>query len=447
MIPIMNTYLTDVRDQYEDYPYPLRDPEDEKKRLLMTHLDPLGKINHFCCKGKLQHDNMRVLVAGGGTGDAAIYLAEQLRGQGNARVVYLDISESSINIAKQRAAVRQLDNIEWRHGSILDVPAMEMAPFDYINCCGVLHHLADPAAGLKALKDVLRPGGAMGIMVYGKYGRTAIYQIQNLLRLINDDTPAIKDRLVNTKETLNILAKTNWWYIHDHKRWDITTNGDTEIYDLFLHAQDRAYSVPELYEWVEQYRLELVAFAENAHHYVPANIINDAHLLSIINRQPLRNQQAIAELMIGIMRNHSFYVSDDKDCMAELEELENVPYFFDNTVDGPGLARAMDNIPAGKMIEITLTGNTRVRLAPRRFTREILSLIDGNTPLEDIFAQITRQLDNQVGNEELLADFRPVYQTLVHHTLLLLRHKSVPAYATSAAMGRRVSQLYQDRFD
>lgn len=448
MIHVMNNYLTDVRDQYEDYPYPLRYPGDEKKRLLTTHLDPLGKINHFCFQGRLQHDNMRALVAGGGTGDTAIYLAEQLHGQSNAKVVYLDISESSIAIAKQRAAVRQLDNIEWHHGSILDLPAMDVAPFDYVNCCGVLHHLADPSAGLQSLKDVLKPDGAMGIMVYGKYGRTVIYQIQDLMRLINDDTPDIKDRLNNTKETLELLSKVNWWYMHDHQRWEgISVMGDTEIYDLFLHAQDRAYSVPELYEWVEQCGLELVAFAENTHLYVPANIINNAHLLSLINRQSVRKQQAIAELLTGSIRKHSFYISNDKDCTAELDDMENIPYFFDNALDGAALATAVGKIPTGKKLEITLSDNTKIRFAPQRFTREILSLIDGNTSLEDIFAQLMRQFGNQVSREELLDDFRPVYRTLVGHSLLFLRHKSVPAYPTSAAMEQRVSQLYQGHFD
>jgi len=442
MVHIMKNYLEDVRNQYEDYPYPKRDPADEKKRLLLTHLDPLGKINHFCFEGRLQHDDIRVLVAGGGTGDAVIYLAEQLQNKNNAKVVHLDISKKSIAIARQRAAVRRLDNIEWIHGSILDLPGMGIEAFDYINCCGVLHHLADPAAGLQSLKEVLKPDGAMGIMVYGKYGRTAIYQIQNLMRLINEDTPDIEDKLTNTKEALNLLSRVNWWYMHDHQRWKgIAINGDIEIYDLFLHTQDRAYSVPELYEWVEGGGLNLIAFAENPLHYIPENLINDGHLLSLIKKQPVRNQQAIAELIIGIMRTHSFYVSNKTHSIAQLEDLENIPYFFDNDISGPALAGAMDKIPAGQLIEINLNSNAKLRLAPQRFTSEVLSLIDGNTSLEAIFTQITRQLDNRVTSAELLDDFRPVYQRLVDHSVLLLRHKSIPAYPTTATLEQRASRL------
>jgi hypothetical protein len=262
------------------------------------------------------------------------------------------------------------------------------------------------------------------------------------MRLINKDTPNIVEKLNNTKETLELLSKVNWWYMHDHQRWKgISVNGDIEIYDLFLHAQDRAYSVPELYEWIEGCDLNFVAFAENPHHYLPENLVGDPHLLSIIKKQSVRNQQAIAELITGIIRNHSFYISNRESCTAQPEDLQNVPYFFDNCLSGPALARAMEAIPAGNLMDINLSNNTKVRLAPQRFTRAIVSLIDGNTPLEDIFTRIAQQQNNSVNNEALLEDFRPVYQKLVDHSLLLLRHKSIPLYPATAMLEQRVSRL------
>ena len=50
--------------------------------------------------------------------------------------------------------------------------------FDLVVCTGVLHHLPDPDDGLRALRDVLRPGGAMRLMVYARYGRAGIYMMQ-----------------------------------------------------------------------------------------------------------------------------------------------------------------------------------------------------------------------------------------------------------------------------
>lgn len=176
--------------------------------------------------------------------------------------------------------------------------------------------------------------------------------------------------------------------------------------------------------------------------YLSENFTNNVHLLSIIKKQAVRNQQAIAELMGGLLRNHSFYVSANKDCTAQLDDLENVPYFFDNCLGGPALATAMGKIPAGNLVEIGLNRNTKIRFAPQCYTREILSLIDGITPLEKIFAQVLTQLDAKVTAQELLEDFRPVYQALLGHSLLLLRDKSVPAYPLTGTLEQRVNQLY-----
>ena len=103
--------------------------------------DSLANIVHQCFGGSKQiNENFRVLVAGGGTGHALIYLAEQLQYFG-ARVTYIDLSNASMRVAKRRAQNRQLTNIDWYQGSLLDLPQMNLGQFDYINCTGVLHHL------------------------------------------------------------------------------------------------------------------------------------------------------------------------------------------------------------------------------------------------------------------------------------------------------------------
>lgn len=107
-----SNYALNVRAQYEDYPFPLRDPQEESRRLLVTEQDCLAKLNHYCFGGRqVFSDGFRVLVAGGGTGDHTIFLAEQLRDY-DASVTYIDISRSSMEIASQRARIRGLDNIK-----------------------------------------------------------------------------------------------------------------------------------------------------------------------------------------------------------------------------------------------------------------------------------------------------------------------------------------------
>ncbi len=51
MSPTAN-YLPDVKNQYEALPYPARFPADEGKRLILTWLDDLPMVNHYCFAGR-----------------------------------------------------------------------------------------------------------------------------------------------------------------------------------------------------------------------------------------------------------------------------------------------------------------------------------------------------------------------------------------------------------
>ncbi|MEJ1976052.1 MAG: class I SAM-dependent methyltransferase [Acetobacteraceae bacterium] len=139
--------MTDATDsrlaaQYEAYPYPARDPADEAKRLVVGSPSHLREIDHWVFgAARSAAQPLRALVAGGGTGDGAIMLAQQLATAGRpGRVTYLDRSGAAMRIAQARAAARGL-TLDWHEGSLLDLAESGLGPFDYIDCCGVLHHL------------------------------------------------------------------------------------------------------------------------------------------------------------------------------------------------------------------------------------------------------------------------------------------------------------------
>src|SRR3546814_298666 len=141
-----------VREQYEAYPYPHRDPKDERRRLVEGSPSDLDEIRHYLHGGRLDLDPrtrgrpFRALVAGGGTGDAAVMLAQHLANAGatDAEVVYLDMSSASRRIAEARAGERRLTGMRFVTGTIEAVGDVAPGPYDYIDCCGVLHHLASP---------------------------------------------------------------------------------------------------------------------------------------------------------------------------------------------------------------------------------------------------------------------------------------------------------------
>jgi len=179
---------TDSRlaEQYEAYPYPARNPRDEAKRLIVGSPSHLLEIDHWVFGARRPAGQpLRALMAGGGSGDGTMMLAQQLATAGRpGTVTWLDRSAAARAVAEERAKVRGLSNVSFQSGSLLDLPALGLGQFDYIDCCGVLHHLPDPAAGLAALAGALAPGGGIGLMVYAPHGRTGVYMLQDALRLL-----------------------------------------------------------------------------------------------------------------------------------------------------------------------------------------------------------------------------------------------------------------------
>ncbi|MEL0111260.1 MAG: hypothetical protein VW835_05965 [Rickettsiales bacterium] len=100
----------------------------------------------------------------------------------------------------------------------------------------MLHHLADPAAGLRALRDSLAPDGGMGIMLYAPLGRMGVYNAQAMLRMVVGDAPD-PERIDIAKRLLGDLPETNWLRRNPHVR-DHLDQGDAGIYDLLLERRD-----------------------------------------------------------------------------------------------------------------------------------------------------------------------------------------------------------------
>jgi ubiquinone/menaquinone biosynthesis C-methylase UbiE len=422
-------YLDKVRGQYEQFPYPPRDPADERHRLLEAQIDRLALVNFYCFRGQADFAGARVLVAGGGTGDATIYLAEQLL-RLNGEVVYVDISESSMQVAKRRADIRKLNNIRWIHGSILSLSPETVGFFDYISCTGVLHHLDDPAHGLKCLKSVLKPSGAMGILVYAKYGRTGVYQLQELLRLINREETEMADKIVNTRRVLQELPESNWFrhnerFLSDHKNL-----GDSGLVDLLLHQQDVAYSIGEVHALLAQAGLHLVEFTDVRLRmsYRPEQYVRDQTLLQKIARLDRVTQQGIAELLVGLFTKHMFYASCTTDSQASLGDLSDIPFFFparQYRTMGQQISEAMSKRPQ-QLIPLRHASGFEFDLVSEPISAAIFSQIDGTRDWRQIFGLVRAEItDLKLSDQELLDSIRSAFEQFRRLDWLLLRAASV----------------------
>lgn len=95
-----------------------------------------------------------------GTGDVALVLARR-----GARVTGLDFSEAMLAVARQRAAGH--GNIELVQGDALQLPFADGA-FEVVTISYGLRNLSDVEGGLREMWRVLRPGGRLLILDFGK---------------------------------------------------------------------------------------------------------------------------------------------------------------------------------------------------------------------------------------------------------------------------------------
>lgn len=100
-----------------------------------------------------------------------------------ADIVALDLSQANLRRARIHSLLHGRRNIRYLQGDLLD-HATAPGPFSFIDSFGVLHHLEEPLAGLKALERRLAPGGIIRIMVYSRHGRREEESIRRALRLL-----------------------------------------------------------------------------------------------------------------------------------------------------------------------------------------------------------------------------------------------------------------------
>jgi len=377
--------MTDLTDeqlaaQYEAYPYPHRDPRDEAKRLIVGSPGHLREIDHWVFGADRPASvPLRVLVAGGGSGDATIMLAQQMAREGRpGSVTWLDRSSAALKIARARAAARGLTNIEWEQRSLLDLAGSGLGPFDYIDCCGVLHHLPDPEAGLRALLSVLAPGGGMGLMVYAPYGRTGIYMIQDGLRLLApaDQTPAA--RLDVARRVMKHLPETAWLRsnrsVSDH-----LSGGDAGLYDLLLNPRDRAYTVPELRDLLATAGLSITCWVEPIR-YDPIPLLPDPKLRARITALSPTERATLAEALAGNIAAHIVYCTRANEPLERADPLSPDAVPICREVTGEDLAKSIrpDNTIAVGLDALVVP----VPVPP--MAGAILRLVDGKRSVREI---------------------------------------------------------------
>ena len=220
-----------VRAQYEESPYPrwlLLPPGPDlglAETLARTYPDRVDR-------GPIE----KVLVAGGGTGYEPLLAARQ---NPAATVLSLDLSRRSLAYGARMARRLGIGNVRFLQGDLLDVDSLDER-FDAILASGVLHHMADPEAGLRALSGVLRPGGAIRVGLYSEHARQLLTTARAIAEAAGrDGSPEgirrFRRDVVDGDETrLEGLLRSPDFYTVSSCR------------DLVFHVHERRFTIPKV---------------------------------------------------------------------------------------------------------------------------------------------------------------------------------------------------------
>jgi hypothetical protein len=159
---------------------------------------------------------------------------------------------------------------------------------------------------------VLLPGAALHVMVYAAYGRAGIYMMQNYCRLLG--VRATDEELRDLGDLIGALPEEH--PIADAVRRAKDFRRPDALADALLHPLDRAYTVPQLYAWLERCGLKFGRWYEQAPYLPQCGAIAGTPHSARLRSLPLPSQHAAVELLRGTMTRHHFVAYHD-DCADE----------------------------------------------------------------------------------------------------------------------------------
>jgi SAM-dependent methyltransferase len=366
---------------YGRHPYP--PPHDDIESYRRRWDDQRRRADSFLFwPHEPYRDDRSILVAGCGTSQAAHYAVRWP----NAKVVGIDVSATSIAHTQELKRKHNLDNLEVYQLAIERAPELGQT-FEHVVSTGVLHHLPDPKAGLRALRDVLAPNGAIHVMVYAPYGRAGVYMLQDYCRRLGIEA---------TDEGIRDLAESLRALPPDHPIVHLLRNSPdfastAGLADALLHPRDRAYSVPQLSEFLDRANVRFARWVRQAPYLPWCGAVAATPHAARLQALPLREQYAALELFRGTMTRHSV--------IAYGREMPAVAFDGDAwlgyvPIRLPDTIAVRERLPAGATAVLINRNHTYTDLyLPIDAQQDALfAAIDGTRTIAEIAAQSNRDV-------------------------------------------------------
>lgn len=253
LTPIEDDVSRSVRQQYEQNPYPrwVKAPPPRRSPSLDHYVREMFPHAPYRNLGK--GGRIDILIAGCGTGQHAVELAQRF---GEARILACDLSLASIAYARRKAEEIGLRNMEFAQADILELGGIDRR-FDLVESNGVLHHLADPFAGWRVLRSLVRRGGLMNIGLYSARAREDVSVARELIAARGygataDDIRRFRQELMSDGDPQfrGLVASPDFFNLSDCR-------------DLLFHVREERLTLPQIKEFCTENALQLLGFELN----------------------------------------------------------------------------------------------------------------------------------------------------------------------------------------
>ena len=353
--------------------------------------------------------DLDVLIAGCGTNQAAVFAYTNPA----ARVVAIDVSQPSLNHQQYLKDKHGLWNLELNLLPIEEVSSLGL-DFDLVVSTGVLHHLADPLVGMKALAGCLRQDGVLAVMLYARYGRIGVELLESVFRdmgLHQDDASV---QIV--KETISVLPPDHPLGSYMKVARDLETS-DAALVDTFLHGRQRSYTVDECIGLVASAELEFQGWLFKAPYHPHEMFSSPSGFYPAMNALPDAKVWSVMERIQTLNACHFF--------MACRPDRPKESYAIDFSTDD-----SLDYVPMMRM-RCGLSGNEMFRsdwnLALNAAQLPFARLIDGRRTIREIAELVAQSGETRrAGDAEREKFARKLFQALYRLDFLAMGLEAKP---------------------
>jgi SAM-dependent methyltransferase len=315
----------------------------------------------------------------------------------DAKVTAVDISQPSLDHQQYLKDKHGLFNLDLNLLPIEELPSLGR-DFDLIVSTGVLHHMADPQVGMNAIASCLRPDGAMGIMLYAKYGRAGLELLQQFFRDLG--LGQNEQSIAMVRETLSLLSADH--LVQPYLKMAGDLRSDAVLVDTFLHGRERSYTVDDCIDLVSTAGLVFQGWFNRAPYYAHDLFARPNTVYPAIKALPERAQWSAVERINTQNACHFF--------MACRPERPKESYAIDFSTQS-----CLDYVPLMRM-RCGLSGNeiyrsnwrTTLNSAQLPFVQQI----DGQRTIREIAASVHGEASSRGSEADVEKFARTLFQAL-----------------------------------